>query len=79
MDFLEEGAYIAHIWEDAADADKLPDRLNKREIKVDKSTVIDAKLAPGGGHVIHIRQKVKGESQRVQGSMVSRFQGFKKT
>ncbi len=57
LDFLGEGSDLATIWEDAADADKFPDRLNKREVEVDKTTIIEADLAPGGGHVMHIRKK----------------------
>ena len=41
-------------------ADRLPDRLKKREMSVDRTTIIEANLAPGGGHVMHLRQKVKG-------------------
>ncbi len=57
LDFLADGKYTATIWEDADDADKVPDHLNKRKTEVDKTSVIDANLAPGGGHVVHIRTK----------------------
>jgi alpha-glucosidase len=57
LDLLGEGNYQATIWKDAADADKYPTRLQKEVIPVDQDTVLEAKMAPGGGHVIHIISK----------------------
>ena len=57
MDFLGEGKYIATIWKDGEDANENPVSLIKEEIELDNSTILKAKLAKGGGHVIHIRRK----------------------
>ncbi len=54
LDLLGEGNYQATIWKDAADADKHPTRLEKEVIPVDQDTVLEAIMAPGGGHVIHL-------------------------
>jgi alpha-glucosidase len=54
LDFLADGKYTAHIWQDAPDADIQPQKLTEREIEVDKNSVIKAKMVPGGGHVVYI-------------------------
>jgi alpha-glucosidase len=56
LDFLGEGSFEATIWKDAADADAHPTRLDKEVISVDQDTVLEAVMAPGGGHVVHIRK-----------------------
>ncbi|MFC2116691.1 glycoside hydrolase family 97 protein [Bacteroidota bacterium] len=55
LDFLEEGDYTANIWKDSEDAGVNPVNLVKETVKVSPSTVIEAIMAPGGGHVIHIK------------------------
>jgi hypothetical protein len=56
LDFLPEGSYTATIWQDAVDAIVDPTHLDKFELLVDRNTVIEAKLAPAGGHVMVIRE-----------------------
>ena len=54
LDFLGEGSYEATIWKDAPDPN--PTRLEKEIMQVDQDTVLEAVMAPGGGHVVHIRK-----------------------
>ena len=56
LDFLGEGSFEATIWRDAGDADVNPTRLEKEVIPVDQDTVLEAVMAPGGGHVVHIKK-----------------------
>jgi alpha-glucosidase len=56
LDFLGEGSYEATLWKDAPDADQHPTRLEKEVMLVDQDTVLEAVMAPGGGHVVHIRK-----------------------
>jgi alpha-glucosidase len=56
LDFLEEGTYVATIWQDAGDADMHPTNLDKLEMEVDRSAVLQANLAPGGGQVVCLRR-----------------------
>jgi alpha-glucosidase len=56
LDFLGEGSFEATIWEDAADADSHPTRLVKETVRVDQDTVLEAVMAPAGGHVVHIKK-----------------------
>jgi alpha-glucosidase len=55
LDFLSEGKYEAVIWTDADDADTNPWHLTKQNIIVTAEDKITAKMAPAGGHVIHLR------------------------
>jgi alpha-glucosidase len=57
LDFLGEGSYRATIWKDAGNSEADPTNLEKEVIDVDKTSVIEALLAPGGGHVVHIVPK----------------------
>ena len=57
LDLLGEGNYQATIWKDAVDAGIHPTRLEKEVVFVDQDTVLEASMAPGGGHVIHITVK----------------------
>jgi len=57
LDFLGEGSYRATIWKDAGNSEVDPTNLEKEVIDVDKTSVIEALLAPGGGHVVHIVPK----------------------
>jgi alpha-glucosidase len=54
LDFLGEGSFEATIWKDAPDADADPTRLEKEVFAVDQDTVLEAVMASGGGHVVHI-------------------------
>ena len=56
LDFLGEGSFEATVWKDAADADVNPTRLEKEVFSVDQDTVLEAKLSPCGGHIVHIKK-----------------------
>lgn len=56
LSFLGEGTYRATIWEDAEDAGVHPINAVKREIDVTGEQMLTAKLAPGGGQVIHLEK-----------------------
>ena len=55
--FLSGGEYVVEIWSDASQTDKNLNHLVKQTIESSASDTIVAKLAPGGGHVMHIRPK----------------------
>lgn len=60
LTFLEDGKqYEAIVYEDGADADwdKNPQSYGIRKLTVDKNSVIDLNLAPGGGAAIEIKVK----------------------
>ena len=57
LDFLPAGEFAADIFSDAADANSNPNHLNKTTRIVQKSDVLSAKLAAGGGQVIWLRKK----------------------
>jgi alpha-glucosidase len=54
LDFLSAGQYRAEIWADAYEAADFPDRLMKQEQIVTAQDTLTARLAPGGGHVVHL-------------------------
>ena len=58
LDFLDEGTYVATVWKDAADSFEHPTHLDKEIIEVDRSSVIEAVMTPGGGNVIHLTKKL---------------------
>jgi alpha-glucosidase len=53
--FLGPGIYTATIYGDAADASENPKNVVIQKMPVDRSTVLKASLAPGGGHCIRIQ------------------------
>ena len=57
LDFLDEGAFMAVIYEDAPDSHWQTRReaYTVRRQRVTAKEVITAKLAPGGGHCMLIR------------------------
>jgi alpha-glucosidase len=55
LDFLGDGSFEAHIWSDSEDADVQPTSLVKETRSVSRESVIEAVMAPAGGHVVHIR------------------------
>lgn len=55
LDFLADGVYQATIWSDPADAQQRPCAVIRQTMDVTRSSRIKARLAPGGGQVIHIR------------------------
>jgi alpha-glucosidase len=54
LDFLEEGAWEAYIWEDGSKAAKDPISIQFRKEPVTPQSQIRAQLAPGGGLAIRI-------------------------
>jgi alpha-glucosidase len=56
LDFLEDGTYIATLWQDAGNSDLNPANLDKLEMEVDRSAVLEANLAPGGGQVVYLHR-----------------------
>ena len=55
LDFLDSGKYEAEIWADAYEADEYPDRLMKETKTVTRNDSLTARMAPGGGHVVHLK------------------------
>ncbi|MGC9343304.1 MAG: glycoside hydrolase family 97 protein [Bacteroidales bacterium] len=58
LDFLEEGKFRAEIWEDGENANENPEESRFRTMLVDKTTVIEAKLAKGGGVAMIISPEI---------------------
>lgn len=60
FDFLEEGKkYLATYYEDSADTHFETNKESyqvRKDIEVTKDTIVNAKLAPGGGHSIFIKK-----------------------
>jgi alpha-glucosidase len=54
FDFLGEGNYKAEIWKDAPDSDRIPGRLVKEYLSINRQDNRELSLASGGGIVIHI-------------------------
>jgi len=55
LDFLEPGRkFAAKIWQDGEDADTNPASLKSENLAVTSQTIVTAKLAKGGGHIMHI-------------------------
>jgi alpha-glucosidase len=52
LDFLGSGKYRAEIYGDASDADQLPKNVSIQKKQVDRSTHLQAQLAPGGGYAV---------------------------
>ena len=66
--FLEAGKeYVAEIYADAANADweSNPSSIDIYEALVDSNTVLNLRLAPGGGQAIRIRPATGGEADRL--------------
>ncbi|HFE52374.1 MAG TPA: glycoside hydrolase family 97 protein, partial [Bacteroidetes bacterium] len=49
LGFLGNGRFLAQIYEDAADADRVPTHVNARLREVTGSDTLHVHLAPGGG------------------------------
>jgi len=54
LDFLDDGQYHAVIWSDTPESDQFPERLVKSEMNLTNKDTHLARLAPGGGQVIHL-------------------------
>ena len=52
LDFLPMGKYRAEIYSDAPDANENANNLTKQTTTVDRNTILDLDLAPGGGNII---------------------------
>ena len=68
LTFLEAGKkYVAEIYADAADADweSNPLSIDIYEALVDSSTVLNLRLAPGGGQAIRIRPATGDEANHI--------------
>ena len=57
LNFLANGDYTAEIYQDIEDADADPNQLKKETRVVTKQDLIKIKLAPGGGMVMHLKNK----------------------
>jgi alpha-glucosidase len=55
LEFLGRGEFTADIYSDAADADTNPKHTTIEQKRVNAATLLRVKMAPGGGHAIHIR------------------------
>ena len=60
LDFLGDGDYVAHIFSDGPDADRVPNNVNTLKVLVNARDTITAKLAPGGGQAIWIEPAPEG-------------------
>ena len=54
LSFLGDGKYVAEIYADAPDADTNATHTTFTKQEVDRSTVLEVKMAPGGGNAIWI-------------------------
>jgi alpha-glucosidase len=54
LDFLGEGKYVAEIYSDAADAGTNATHTEFSKQEVDRGTVLDVKMAAGGGNAVWI-------------------------
>jgi alpha-glucosidase len=54
LQFLGEGKYVAEIYADAADAGKHATHTEFTKQTVDRGSVLDVKMAPGGGNAVWI-------------------------
>jgi alpha-glucosidase len=58
LSFLGEGNFTADIYSDADDANENPDHLMKQTKEVTKNTVINLKIARGGGQVMRLSKVI---------------------
>jgi alpha-glucosidase len=56
LSFLGEGKYVAEIYADAPDAGTEATHTTFTKQNVDRSTVLDVKMAPGGGNAVWIHK-----------------------
>ncbi len=54
LDFLSEGLHTATIWMDAKDADKIPTKLVKKQVKVNPKKPLKINMSVNGGFVMII-------------------------
>jgi alpha-glucosidase len=57
LDFLAEGRYSADLYRDAPDAPNDPNELTREQRSLTRADVVTARLAAGGGHVMHLRSE----------------------
>jgi alpha-glucosidase len=56
LSFLGDGKYVAEIYADAPDAGTEATHTTFTKQNVDRSTVLDVKMAPGGGNAVWIHR-----------------------
>ena len=56
LNFLDDGKYVAEIYNDATDANEHPNNLVKQTHVVTKQDFITVNLAAGGGEVMHVKK-----------------------
>ncbi len=57
LDFLGDGNYTMKIWKDGINADKHAADFAQSELNVSSGSIVQAKMAPGGGWVAIIKKK----------------------
>ncbi len=62
MDFLEKGEYVAEIYQDAPDADKVATNATTKKVIVTSSDNIVINMAPGGGFAMRLSPAPQGSS-----------------
>ncbi|MEM3388049.1 MAG: glycoside hydrolase family 97 protein [Thermoproteota archaeon] len=62
LGFLGDGKYVAHVFEDAPEADDFPDRVCEKRFEVTSRDILVARMASGGGYVAHIFSVAKGKT-----------------
>lgn len=61
LDFLDDGQYHAVIWSDTAESDQFTERLTKSEMNLTNKDTHLARLAPGGGQMMHLTPAKKDD------------------
>jgi len=56
LGFLEAGRYTARIIMDADEAIDYPERIWEKEIQVTNGDTLKARMASGGGYVVHFKK-----------------------
>jgi alpha-glucosidase len=59
LSFLDDGNYVADIWQDGINADRNGNDFKKITLGVTKSTKLKITLAPGGGYAARIYKLIK--------------------
>jgi len=57
LDFLSEGSYMAEVWADSKNSDKIPSEIKKTTESVKDKDILKIILAKNGGWVGVIRKK----------------------
>ena len=62
LDFLGEGDYVAEIYQDATDADKVPTNVTVKKVIVKSTDKFVINMAPGGGFAMRLSPAPSGTS-----------------